>query len=77
MKEDPRISILIGTHNHCEFLKKCLDSTVAQEYPKNLLELIILDDASTDNTALEIHQYLQNLKRQGFKEIYFFVMKRT
>lgn len=68
----PQISILISTHNRCEVLKKCLDSIAAQDYPKNLLELIVLDDASSDKTLEEISKYLQNLERMGLGKTYFF-----
>ena len=42
------ITILIPTFNNAHLLTKCLNSVVSQTY-KNL-KVIILDDASTDNT---------------------------
>jgi len=42
-----------------------------QEYSKGLLELIVLDDASSDSTPGEIPRYLQHLKEQGFRDTYF------
>ena len=42
------ISVIINCYNQDKFLEKCLDSVINQTY-KNL-EIIIVDDGSTDNT---------------------------
>jgi len=49
----PSISIVIPTFNCDNFLSHCLNSIVSQEYPKDLIEILIIDGGSTDNT-LEI-----------------------
>lgn len=46
----PKISFCIATYNAEKTLNKCLRSIDAQDYPKNLLELIIADGGSTDKT---------------------------
>jgi len=66
------VSIVINTHNRYEALKHCLDSIAAQDYSKNLLEIIVLDDASSDKTPEEIPKYLQNLEKMGLKKTHFF-----
>lgn len=55
-KEDPLVSICCITFNHEAFIAKTLDSFLAQEadFP---VEIIIHDDASTDNTAGIIREY--------------------
>jgi len=66
----PKVSIVIATHNRCNALKHCLNSILSQSYPKELLELLILDDASTDSTPKEIPEYLKNVnikKNQYFR----------
>ena len=68
----PQVSIVINTHNRCNILKHCLDSVIAQDYFKRLLELIVLDNASIDSTPEEIPKYFERLKTQGFKRTYFF-----
>ena len=68
----PQVSIVISTHNRCNTLKHCLDSIATLDYPKPLLELIVLDDASSDSTAEEIPEYLKHLGRQGFLRTLFF-----
>lgn len=47
--EYPLISIALCTYNGERFLQQQLDSLLAQDYPR--LELIAVDDASTDGTA--------------------------
>ena len=43
------ITIVINVYNREKYIKKCLDSIVNQTY-KNL-EILIVDDGSTDNTV--------------------------
>jgi GT2 family glycosyltransferase len=64
VKKLTKISILITTFNRCVILKQCLDSLLKQDYPKELLEIIVLDDASSDATAKEIPVYLENARNK-------------
>ncbi|MBT8238387.1 MAG: glycosyltransferase family 2 protein [Croceitalea sp.] len=50
-----QISIVIPAHNEANYLKICLNSFVAQTYQPN--ELIIVDDNSTDGTAMIASEY--------------------
>ena len=49
-KETPAISVLIAARNEEKYLPLCLRSLKEQDYPSNLVEIIILNDQSTDNT---------------------------
>jgi len=44
------ISVIIPTFNCSSFLNLCLASIVSQEYPKDFIEILIIDGGSTDNT---------------------------
>ncbi|MBS1772345.1 MAG: glycosyltransferase [Bacteroidetes bacterium] len=46
-----KISIVIPACNEEQNIGKCLQSIIAQDYPKHLFEVIVVDDHSTDNTA--------------------------
>ena len=45
------VSVIIPVYNAEKFLGECLDSVIKQEYPKQLLEVSIYDDGSTDKSA--------------------------
>lgn len=60
----PLISIIIPVYNVEKDLRKCLDSIVNQTY-KNL-EIILIDDGSTDNGAEICRQYAQKDDRIVF-----------
>ena len=50
------ISINITTYNRSHLLARCLDSVISQTY-KNI-EIVIVDDYSTDDTANVVDQYI-------------------
>lgn len=46
-----RISIIIPARNEERNIGNCLQAIVANRYPAHLLEVIVIDDHSTDNTS--------------------------
>ena len=50
-----KISVIIPVYNTEKYLKRCLDSVIAQEYKD--LELVIINDGSTDNSEQLINEY--------------------
>ena len=52
----PRLSICIGTYNRAKFIGETLDSMVVQLEPG--VEIVIVDNASSDNTTEVVTQYL-------------------
>lgn len=44
----PLISVIVPAHNEEATIRECLESVLAQDYPR--LELILVDDRSTDDT---------------------------
>lgn len=51
-----RVTAIVPNYNHARFLRKRLDSILKQSYP--LIDLIILDDASTDDSRQIIEEYV-------------------
>jgi glycosyltransferase involved in cell wall biosynthesis len=47
----PLISVIIPCFNSEKRISECLDSIISQEYPGEKLQIIIVDDDSTDNTV--------------------------
>src|SRR5918911_179473 len=58
----PRISVLIPTLNAARYLDECLRSVREQDYPAELIEIIVADAGST-NATLEI------LRRQNIRVV--------
>ena len=50
-----KISVIIPVYNTEKYLKRCLDSVIAQEYKD--LELVLINDGSTDNSEQLINEY--------------------
>jgi len=54
----PRVlSIIVCTYNRAKLLRDCLDSLVYQTINHDLIEIIIIDNNSTDNTKSIIKNY--------------------
>lgn len=46
-----KVSIIIPARNEAANIEQCLQSILANNYPNELLEIIVVDDHSTDDTA--------------------------
>ncbi|OOG48392.1 glycosyltransferase [Polaromonas sp. A23] len=53
----PKVSVIVPCFNHAAYLPDRLDSIFAQGYPN--LEVILLDDASTDGSQAILQRYAQ------------------
>lgn len=56
-KTNPKVSIIIPARNEEEFIEKCLDSLIKQNYEN--CEIIVIDDSSKDNTGKIISKYAE------------------
>ena len=59
IQEKGIISVIIPCYNAEKFIGRCLDSVIAQTIGLDYLEIIIVNDCSTDNTLEEINKYEQ------------------
>lgn len=55
-KKLPLVSIVMSAHNEEKVIERTLDSLMKVKYPR--LQIIIMDDASTDGTSRIINQYI-------------------
>lgn len=56
--QQPLVSIIVPNYNHARFLRQRIDSILRQEYTN--YELILLDDASTDESREIMETYRNN-----------------
>lgn len=56
-----KVSIIVPVYNASEYLNKCLDSIIEQTFKK--LEIILVNDGSTDNSIDIINEYAKKDKR--------------
>ena len=55
--DNPKVSIILPARNEEEFIGKCLDSLVDQDYAN--YEIIVIDDSSDDRTSQIISEYVK------------------
>ena len=51
----PKVSVIVPIYNTAKYLPKCLNSIIRQTYQN--LEIILINDGSTDNSSKIIRQY--------------------
>lgn len=56
-KNQPLVSIILPMYNMSLYINQCLDSLLNQTY--NNLQIICVDDGSTDNTCQLVEEYIQ------------------
>lgn len=52
-----RVSVLIAARNEEQNIARTIDCLLAQEFPKSLFEIIVVDDHSTDRTSAIVSSY--------------------
>lgn len=68
----PSVAIIILTWNQCNLTMNCLNSLTKLDYPTDQLHIIVVDNASTDDTVNSIHNYfpavtvLENNENLGY-----------
>jgi GT2 family glycosyltransferase len=60
-RRSPRVSFIIAAYNHERFIAQAIESVLAQTYPAESLEVIVIDDGSTDATPERVKPYLDRV----------------
>ncbi|MFC1649504.1 glycosyltransferase [Patescibacteria group bacterium] len=58
----PRFSVVIPVYNEQNTIERCIRSVVGSNYPQSRLQVIVVDDGSTDNTSKILKKYLTENK---------------
>jgi len=62
----PSTSIFIPTYNDQSDLLPCLESIRRTDYPKEKIEIVIWDNASTDNTVQMVQDQFKEMKKEAW-----------
>lgn len=54
-----QVSVIVPVYNVEDYLKRCLDSLISQTIDKKEMEVILIDDGSTDNSPALCDEYAQ------------------
>ena len=71
-KIHPELSIAVCTYNRAKMLAQCLQSLFAQSLPKNKYEVLVIDNNSSDTTAILVKQ----LSKKSKYPLHYFFEKR-
>jgi glycosyltransferase involved in cell wall biosynthesis len=58
----PRVTALIDTYNHERFIAEAIESVLAQDFPASEMEIVVVDDGSTDSTAQIVASYADRVR---------------
>jgi cellulose synthase/poly-beta-1,6-N-acetylglucosamine synthase-like glycosyltransferase len=56
-EDTPKVSIIVASYNNQDTIGECLQALLAQDYPKDHFEVIVMDGVSKDNTIKIAEQY--------------------
>ncbi len=62
MSARPRVSVIVTAYNLARYLPEALDSALAQESPGGPVQIIVVDDGSTDNTPDVLAAYADRVE---------------
>jgi cellulose synthase/poly-beta-1,6-N-acetylglucosamine synthase-like glycosyltransferase len=58
-----QFTVIIPARNEAANIKACVDSIIAQDYPKDAFEIIVIDDFSEDDTAFIVQSLSQQFSQ--------------
>lgn len=53
----PHFSVLIDTYNYGRYVEEAVSSALAQDFPREEREILVVDDGSTDDTAVRLRKF--------------------
>ncbi len=62
MTAQPPVSVIIPNYNGIRFLPTCLNALMHQTYPRDRLEIILVDDGSTDGSVTFVRTHFPNVR---------------
>lgn len=66
VKPQPLVSVILPCYNHAKYVAEAIESVINQSYPN--IEILVADDASTDNSVEIIKKYSPYLTKELYYE---------
>ena len=61
-EESPKVTALITAYNYGRFVEQAVESVLTQEYPPEKLQIVVVDDGSTDDTCERLKKYASRIE---------------
>src|SRR5260370_25803725 len=59
---DPFVSVLIDTYNYGEYIEEAVSSALAQDFPAEQREILVVDDGSTDDPQERLRKFVDTIR---------------
>jgi glycosyltransferase involved in cell wall biosynthesis len=53
----PLVTVLIDAYNYGHFIEEAIESVLSQDFPSDQVEIVVVDDGSTDDTSERVKKY--------------------
>jgi glycosyltransferase involved in cell wall biosynthesis len=60
--KNPFFSVIINNYNYGRYIEEAIESVLNQTFPQNDLEIIVVDDGSTDDTSEKVKKYKDRIR---------------
>lgn len=61
----PTVTIIVPAYNEAQIIDRCLNSLKVQDYPHDKMEVIVVDDGSTDGTQALVQNHVNGNGKNG------------
>jgi len=58
----PFFTVLIDTYNYGEYIEQAVSSALAQDFPGEQREILVVDDGSTDDTQERLRKFGESIR---------------
>src|SRR6185437_12799684 len=63
------VSVIVNVYNEGEIIAECLRRVRDQDYPQDKIDIILVDDNSTDDTVAVAKKFQVKVVKSGYKNI--------